>query len=127
MELKGGTLRVAGIVEVLVAARLLLAEDAPGCGRACPPPGDRDCWRSIEAVGLCDCRWLLALVCRWVSVVYEAGLWDSPSESGVAFLPRRCAGRGAVPCGAVCVSTLAVAAAACSTAWRTLGSFFGGI
>jgi hypothetical protein len=50
------------------------------------------------------------------------GLWDSPSESGVAFLPRRCAGRGAVPCGAVCVSALAVAAAAFSTAWRTLGS-----
>jgi hypothetical protein len=42
---------------------------------------------SIEVVGLCDCRWLLALGCRWVSGVYEAGLWDSPSESGVAFLP----------------------------------------
>jgi hypothetical protein len=44
---------------------------------------------AIEAAGLCDCRWLLALVCRWVSGVYEAGLWDSPSESGVAraFLP----------------------------------------
>jgi hypothetical protein len=77
---------------------------------------------SIETARLCDCRWLLALGCRWVSGVYEAGLWDSRSESaraGGSSSPSVC---GTVSGGAVCVGALAVAAAASSTAWRTLGS-----
>ena len=41
---------------------------------------------SIEAVGLRDCRWLLALVCLWASGFCVARLWASPSESGAAFL-----------------------------------------
>ncbi len=43
---------------------------------------------SIEAVGLRDCKWLLALVRLpvWASEFCGAGLWDSPSGSGAAFL-----------------------------------------
>jgi hypothetical protein len=120
-------LRVAGIAEV--AARLLLAEDAPGALRTglsspggllavvgCPVgPGHRGCWAvrlqvALGAgvpVGLRGLRgWALGFALR--------------VGGGPSLPPPRCA--GAVPCGAVCVSALAVAAAACSPAWRTLGS-----
>ncbi len=80
--LKGGILRVAN-----VAGRLLLklGGRAPGCGRACPALVGLlvvgSCWRDCLVV---DCRrWPLALLCLSVSDFGEAGLWDSPSESGV--------------------------------------------
>ncbi len=97
--LKGGILRVrvASIAEV--AARLLVAVGgAPGCGRACPacPWGAvggcwimlRDCLAATECAAAKSWWWLLALVCLWASGFCGAGLWDSPSESGAAFLLR---------------------------------------
>ena len=45
-----------------------------------------------ETAWLWDCRrWPLALVCLSASGFGEAGLWDPPSESGVAFLVGACA------------------------------------
>ncbi len=41
---------------------------------------------SFETAWLCECRWLLALASRRISGVYDARLWASPSESGVAVL-----------------------------------------
>jgi hypothetical protein len=96
--LKGGILRVASIAEV--AARLLVAVGgAPGCGRAsscpaCPSGAVGGCWIMPlrDCLAATECAkswwWLLALVCLWASGFCGAGLWDSPSESGAAFLLR---------------------------------------
>ena len=54
--------------------------------------GPGGCWLldhvgEPEAAWLWDCRqWPLALVCLWASGFGGAGLWDPPSELGVAFL-----------------------------------------
>ena len=74
-----------------------------------------------ETAWLCECRWLLALVCLRASGLCVAWLWDSPSESGAAFL---LVGVLALcPVGlSVLFSALAVVATASSTARRTLGS-----
>ena len=85
--LKGEILRVASVAEVAARLQLpvvLLAAD----GLVLPLGG---CWRLLGHVGetarLWDCRrWPLALVCLSASGFGGAGLWDLPSESGVAFL-----------------------------------------
>jgi hypothetical protein len=92
--LKGGILRVA-LASVAVRLLLKLGGRAPGCGWVCPALGGllaivgscrwRDC--RVTAAWLWDCRrWPLALVCLSASGsgFGEAGLWDPPSESGVA-------------------------------------------
>ncbi len=127
--LKGGILRVASIAEV-AARLLLLVGGAPGCGRACPALGGLlavagSCCETASArLPLCAKSWwlLLALVCLWASGFCGAGpgLWDSPSESGAAFLlrvvgvPALCPVHLSVPVHNNCA--LALAAAASSTA-----------